>query len=232
MKSNLNLTALLALLTFASCQKEVQRTTESATSLAEAAAKPSASGSITTINLSVTVDNTTGNQILDDNNGAYINGTDRVDAQILSSDGNFYMNTNNNTVKPAIRTMRFLPNSGVVLSNERNYSLRTNAPIALQNMAVGSVQNNVGFRVWGVQQGGVVDWRLLFRNGLEDPSINPSTLTDYAKVTRVSNDVWTIEPANISATPANARLIDGSNNSIGLGYYQVPFKLTLTRIGR
>jgi hypothetical protein len=43
--------------------------------------------------------------------------------------------------------------------------------------------------------------------------------------------VWTIEPASYpGVTPSNARLIDGNNNPIGLGYYQTPFKLTLTRI--
>jgi hypothetical protein len=58
-------------------------------------------------------------------------------------------------------------------------------------------------------------------------------LFDFAKVTRVSNDAWTIEPANYSGvTFANARLIDGNDNSIGLGYYKAPFRLTLTRTTR
>ena len=230
MKKNLNLTALLALLAMAGCQKDIQQSTEQNESVTSmSAARPTASGN-TTVNLSVTVDDASANNILSDSKGAYINGTDRVDAQILSSDGNFYMNTNNNTVKETIRKMIFLPNNPELqLAGKRNYSLRTNAPIPLQNMALNTPQN-VGFRVWGVQQGGVVDWRLLYRNGLEDI---PSSPTDYAKVTRVSNDVWTIEPASYpGVTPANAGLIDGSNTPIGLGYYQLPFKLTLTRIGR
>jgi len=228
MKRNLYVTSLLTALALAGCQKDIQQSKEQSTSLElRSSAKPPAQGN-STVNLSVTVDDASGNNILSDGNGAYVNGTDRVDAQILSSDGNFYMNTNNNTVKPWIRTMQFLPgNSGFDLSGERNYSLRTNATTWLQNMDVNTSQN-VGFRVWGVGQGGIVDWRLLFRNGLEN---NPSSLTDYAKVTRLPNDVWTIEPASYTGvTPANAGLIDG-NNMI-LGYYQTPFKLTLTRTNR
>jgi len=230
MKRNLYLTSLVTALALAGCQKDIQQSKEQSTSLElRSSAKPSAQGN-STVNLSVTVDDASVNNILSDGNGAYVHGTDRVDAQILSSDGNFYMNTNNNTVKAAIRTMQFLPgNSGFDLSGKRNYSLRTNASVWLQNMAVNTSQN-VGFRVWGVLQGGIVDWRLLFRNGLEEIA---SSLTDYAKVTRLSNDVWTIEPASYTGvTPANARLIDGNNNPIGLGYYQTPFKLTLTRTNR
>src|SRR6266487_1482255 len=217
MKKNLNLTVLLAVLGLAGCQKDIQQSTEQNSSVEPmVTAKAPATGN-TTVNLSVTVDDASVNNILSDGKGAYINGTDRVDAQILSSDGNFYMNTNNNTVKTPVRTMQFLPgNPELGLAGKRNYSLRTNATTWLQNMTVGSSQN-VGFRAWGVQQGGVVDWRLLFRNGLEN---NSSSLTDYAKVTRTSNDEWTIEPANYATTPANARLIDGNDNSIGLGYYQ------------
>ena len=229
MKKNLNRAALLGLLIVAGCQKDVQQSTGQNEIVTATIAKPAPTGN-TTVNLSVTVDDASTNNIQSDGHGAYINGTDRVDAQILSSDGNFYMNTNNNTVKETIRKMIFLPNNPELqLAGKRNYSLRTNAPIRLQNMALNTPQN-VGFRVWGVLQGGVVDWRLLFRNGLEDI---PSSPTDYAKVTRVSNDVWTIEPASYpGVTPANAGLIDGSNTPIGLGYYQLPFKLTLTRIAR
>jgi len=230
MKRNFYLTSLVTALALAGCQKDIQQSKEQSTSLElRSSAKPSAQGN-TTVNLSVTIDDASVNNILSDGKGAYVNGTDRVDAQILSSDGNFYMNTNNNTVKAPIRNIQFLPgNSGFDLSGERNYSLRTNATIWLQNMTIGSVQI-VGFRAWGVQQGGVVDWRLLFRNGLED---YPASTTDYAKVTRVSNDVWTIEPASYpGVTPANAGLIDRNNDPIALGYYQTPFKLTLTRTNR
>ena len=232
MKPNLNLAVLLTVLALAGCQKNIERSTGQNTSEATMSiAKASGTGN-STVYLRVTVDETPGNQILSDNNGAYINGTDRVEAQILSSDGNFYMNTNNNTVRTPIRIMRFLPDHPEIdLSGKRNYSLRTAATIWLQNMTVGSVQN-VGFRAWGVQQGGVVDWRLLYRSGYESTS---SSLTDYAKVTRTTADEWTIEPANFAGvTFANARLIDGNDppNPLGSEYYQVPFKLTLTRLAK
>src|SRR5258706_7396932 len=159
---------MFALLALTGCQKDIQQSTEQNTSEASMfAARPTATGNAT-VDLSVTVIDASTNRILSDNKGAYINGLDRVDAQILSSDGNFYMNTNNNTVKTPIRTIQFLQGTPELgLAGKRNYSLRTTATIWLQNMAVGSYQY-VGFRAWGVQQSGIVDWRLLFRNGLEN----------------------------------------------------------------
>jgi hypothetical protein len=228
MKKNLSLTAFLTVLTLVSCQKSIQQSPDPSNQISTMSAAKSPSAGNTTVNLSVLVDDGASNQILSDGKGAYINGTDQVGAQILSSDGNFYMNTNSNTAQAPVRTMSFLPGPlGTTLEGKRNYSLRTNATIMLQNMAVASSQE-VGFRAWGVQQHGVVDWRLLFRNGLEASS---TSLTDSALVTRISTTVWTVEPANcIGITYANARLIDGYNNNIGSGYYQVPFKLTLNKI--
>jgi hypothetical protein len=222
MKKHLNLSTLMLLLFMAGCQKDIQPTIEQNISEETMAKSPSAGN--TTINLSVEVDDLAGNQILSDGQGEYINGVGRVQAQILSSDGNFYMNTNNNTVKQPIRTMQFLPtNPELNLSGKRNYSLRTTATIRLQDM-LPTTSQNVGMRAWGVEQGGVVNWKIKFRNG-----INASPLTDYAKVTRISNDRWTIEPANDpGVTPANAELTEGNDNH--RGYYIVPFRLTLTRI--
>jgi hypothetical protein len=225
MTRKLQLLSALIMLVIAGCQKDVQLSPT-----ANRVPSTLAGAQASTIYLSVTVQDLSTNNIISDGKGAYIHGTDRVEATILSSDGNFYMNTNNNTVKAPIRNMLFLPNNPeLALNGERNYSLRTAAGTWLQNMVVGSSQN-VGFRAWGVQQGGVVDWRLLFRNGWENST---TSLTDYAKVTRSSNDVWIIEPANYAGvTPAYARLITGSDPplAIGAGYYQVPFKLTLTRL--
>ena len=229
MKPNLSFATVLAMLIVAGCQKDIQQSKEQNTSATTSTNQSSAAGN-QTVYLSVTIDDALGNQIRSDGNGPYINGTDRVEATILSSDGNFYMNTNNNTARTAIRTMQFLPgNSGLGLGGKRNYSLRTAATVLLQNMVVGTTQY-VGFRAWGVQQAGVVDWRLLFRNGLENTS---TSLTDYAKVARTTSDEWTIEPASYpGVTSAYARLIDGNDNSIGAGYYQVPFKLKLTRLAK
>lgn len=235
MKKNLNITALLGLLILGACQKDIRQQSEQNSPVEPTSAvkaKPPANG---TIYLTVTVDNTDGNQILSDNGTVYAHGMDRVEAQILSSDGNFYMNTNNNTVKQPIRTMQFLQDAvDVDLSGNRNYSLRTSAPLDqsinggntvwIQNLAEGQWQL-MCMRAWGVAQQGVVNWKMLFRNG---PENNSSSLTDYVKVTKTESnpDTWTIEPAS----PATiARLVNGSDFAMGSEYYVAPFKLTLVR---
>ncbi|HET9745799.1 MAG TPA: hypothetical protein VFP97_08805 [Chitinophagaceae bacterium] len=234
MKKNFSMLTLILVLAITGCQKNIQQPAEQKDSeLAGAAANKGgpANGSVYLI---VTVDDAAGNMIRSDNGTAYIHGTDRVEAQLLSSDGNFYMNTNNNTVKQPIRSMQFLPGSDVDLSGNRNYSLRTSAPqdpainngntVWIQNLAVGQSQL-MSMRAWGVEQQGVVDWKLLFRNG---PENNSSSLTDYVLVTRTSSnpDTWTIEPATPAAV---ARLVNGTDVPFGSEYYQVPFRLTLRR---
>ena len=219
-----------------SCKKNIQPTEQSDSEIALSAAK-NGSPATGTIYLTVTVDDASGNQILSDDGRTYTHGNDRVEAQILSSDGNFYMNTNNNTVKAPLRTMRFLPGSAVNLSGKRNYSLRTSTPLdatinegntkGIQNLSVGESQY-MSFRAWGVQQQGVVDWKLLYRNG---PENNSSSLTDYVIVTKTASnpETWTIEPAGLSAPAATARLVNGNDIAMGLEYYQAPFKLTLKK---
>ena len=221
MKKSLNLTILALLLFLAGCQKDIQPSTEQSIS-EEPVAKPPSSGN-STINLSVVVDDLAG--IKSDEQGPYINGTDRVQAQILGSDGNFFMNTNNNTVKQAIRTLIFPSEITEFNLNDptiRNYSLRTNAETPLQNMNPNNGTQLVGFRVWAFQQQGAISWKLLFRNGIEDI---PGSLTSYANVTR-NGDTWTIAAEDPNA---KARLADGNSPATPFGLYDVPFKLTLTK---
>ena len=237
MKKNLNITVMLVSLILGACQKDIQESAEQKDlELARAKSGSPANG---IIYLTVTIDNTDGNQILSDNGTAYIHGTDRVEAQILSSDGNFYMNTNNNTIKQPIRTMQILPDADDVdLSGNRNYSLRTSAPqdqsinggntVWIQNLGVTQSQV-MCMRAWGVEQQGVVEWKLLFRNGPENNN-NPSSLSDYVLVTRTAVDEWTIEPAGISSPAANAKLVNGNDGPFGPeDYYEAPFKLTLKK---
>ena len=239
MKKNLNIYGLLVLLILGACQKGIRQQSEQNSSVEPTSvAKAKAPGN-GTIYLTVTLYETiAGNKIWDDDNGPYIHGMDRVEAQILSSDGNFYMNTNNNTVKQPIRTIQFLPDAtDVDLSGNRNYSLRTSVPqdqninggntVWIQNLGVGQSQL-MSMRAWGVDQQGVVDWKLLFRNGPENTS---SSSTDYVRVTRTNSnpDTWTIEPAGTSLPAANARLVNGNDQAYGSEYYVAPFKLTLVR---
>lgn len=236
MKKNLTILTLLTFLALTGCKKNIGPTEPINSEIPVSAAR-NASPATGTVYLIVTVDDASANQILSDDGTAYTHGRDRVEAQILSSDGNFYMNTNNNTVKAPIRTMQFLPGSDVNLSGKRNYSLRTSAPLDatinggntkwIQNLAVGESQF-MSFRAWGVQQQGVVDWKLLYRNG---PENNTSSLTDYVIVTKtaLNPETWTIEPAGISSPGATARLVNGNDIAMGLEYYQAPFKLILKK---
>lgn len=239
MKKNFSTLTLILLLAIAGCQKDIKQATEQKDSeiavVPPRSESPSPSSPIPTVALKVTIDDAAGNMIRSDNGTAYTDGINRVEAQILSSDGNFYMNTNNNTTKLPIRTMQFLPGTDVDLSGNWNYSLRTSPPLDptinngntvwIQNLATGQSQL-MSFRAWGVDQHGEVDWKLIFRNG---PENNSSSLTDYVRVTRTGANTWTIEPAGISSPSAKARLLTGCDNPLASEFYRAPFKLTLNR---
>jgi len=175
-----------------------------------------------TVYLRVTVEPVNGlvsSQILSDG-GDYVHGSQQVEAQILSSDGNFYMQTNA-TFKAPVRWLLF-PFNKSRLEGKTNYRLRTTCTTWLQNMDENGDPQIIPFRVWGNVGKGTLDWNMRFDN-------RQDAATDYAKVTRLDANTWTIEPANVSAIPANARLTDGQGADIGDGYDAVPFKLTLRR---
>lgn len=214
----LNLTTLLFLILLGSCKKEVQQQTEEQTLQSVSNARAGNS----TVYLRVTVEpinGTTSSQILSDGSD-YIHGSQQVEAQILSSDGNFYMQTNT-TFKTPVRTLLF-PFNPSRLEGKTNYRLRTTCTTWLQNMDLNGGTQTIPFRVWGNVGKGTLDWNMRFDNGQD-------AVTDYAIVTRLDANTWTIEPANVSAIPANARLTDGSGANIDDGYDVVPFKLTLKR---
>ncbi len=215
MKKVLNLATLLLLIFLGSCKKEVQQQTEANTpnSLSNARAATS------TLYLRVTVESlngSTSSEILSDGKGDYIHGSQQVEAQILSSDGNFFMQTNN-TFRAPLRTLLF-PFNRERLEGKTNYRLRTTCTTWLQNMELNSTQI-LPFRVWGNTGKGTLDWNMRFDNGQDAQTV-------YATVTRRDANTWTIEPANGSAI---AKLTDGNGIAIGDGHPTVPFKLTLTR---
>jgi hypothetical protein len=221
MKQNLSL-LLLLIITLLSCKKEVDSDNVSLASMAKA--------STSTAGVYLAVDITPGFEIQDDNKGPYIHGIDRVDARILS-DGNFFFQTNSNDMKTEIRKISFgnpTNYTGFTMNDDRNYTMRTNASGSLLNMNPGDVVE-AGFTVRGIDRGGVVDWILQYRNGIE--ASNPET--DKVLVTRNSDGSWTIEPAGQSTTAyANAGLYhaDGYGNATGSGsYYPIPFKLTISK---
>lgn len=249
MKHFIQLVALASALIFAGCKKSAQQEQVALSDPQTASVDKSSSGSSGgNINLMVDVDPTSGNKVLSDNGGSYSNGSQLVQAQILSSDGNFYMNTNSNTAKPSIRSLLFLADDPQYstsatpnLTGEANYSLRTDVPYnpainpngtkGLQNMNPSGDQQYMQFRVLGIGSKGIIDWRLVWKNGYESDYWNPSSPSDYVLVTRLGN-VWTIQPADFDHSGNKyAALRPGNDNSSATPtYYHMPFKLTLTKI--
>ena len=242
MRKSLNITGLLLLLAIAGCRKEVQELQKDYEPVAAAKASGTSTPAVylrVKVDPIVAVEGDTTAKIRSDyrgtHNGDYLHGLDRVEAQVMSSDGHFYMNTNNNTVKEPLRTMRFLlDNSPVAMTGQKNYSLRTTplsdepAFVWLQNMYLGQVQY-VGLRAWGLQDRGIVEWRLQYRTGPQDEFYNQ---TVKAKVTKTATG-WVIEPhLQEGQTAANAVLRDGATkpNPIGNPIYQVPFRFELTKL--
>ena len=71
MKKSLNFTCLLTLLALAGCQKDIQQSKEQNASAESASvAKPSSTGN-STVYLSVTVDDASGNQVQSDGKGVH-----------------------------------------------------------------------------------------------------------------------------------------------------------------
>lgn len=230
MKKLLNLTYLLMLLAITGCEKELQPSNEEqAASTGNINARIVGNTALSVTVIDGTAEN--GYRINSDNATPYVNAQQQVEAVLLSSDGNFYMNTNSNTTKATIRRLVFTDGtlSGKTMNGLPNYSLRTtiaDGATLIQNMAEGASQL-VGFRIWGIKLKGVTDWRLVYKNGYESDYWNTASLTDYAKVTKVSSTQWIIEPAS----HATAALYQGNASSSAdrLGYHVIPFKLILTK---
>ena len=238
MKSKLTSCFLILVILFASCKKDVQEQgmdTPAGQDMSERAAGPAAKGS--TVYLQIIVEN--GYELQHDANGdTYVHGIDKVDARILSSDGNLYFQTNTTDQKEPVRSLVFASPgnySDFNMNNKRNYTIRTNVPASgtwLQNMAPGSSQE-LGLAIRGIDAGGSIDWLLQYRNGITANDLN----TDLVRVSRSSDgNTWILEPAGSSTAPATAGLYDSDSNGNAIlpaegtnPYHAVPFRIVLSR---
>jgi hypothetical protein len=251
MEKHLNLAALLLVLFFAGCKKDVQReeTTEGS-----ATQQKAATGGTTTTNraiyLEVTVESFDGTMITADNGGKYIHGTDRVQAVIWGDSGDFFWNTNTNAARSPLRKIVFDPSLPSRLNEVISYRMRTqnvggSSASMLHQMGVGE-KKYLGFFIWGEKSAGVFDWKLRFQYYLDpSPLTDKLATTDYVLVERLSGppnkSVWTLESvqkreplyegevvANEDPViPYNAYLQDVANPTASI-YLRVPFKLRLT----
>lgn len=235
MKKHLNLTALLLVLIFAGCQKDVQR--GEATEGAATQQKASTDGSTTTrsINLQVEVLQDVDNKILSDKDAPYIHGVDRVQAVIWGDSGDFFMTTNTNANRDALRWIRFdFDETSLLydrLNNVRSYRMRTQGldgdPASQLHKMADNSSKYVGFFIWGEKPAGVFDWKLRFQYHLDPAPLPTEPATSFVLVTKLSSspNVWELE----STSTATGYLKAGANTNTSItGYYQVPFRIKLT----
>ncbi len=206
-------------------------------------------GSVTPVSLSVTISNTDalGNAygIQNDGQGAYVDGTQYVVAQ-LDQYGTFAFNTfvtnthgatairwytydfshpvdPTNTFRPAEdKQLNFHVSSGA--------SQEVGAPpwVPIQNLGVnGNPTSQCGYMGNSFSANADTAYRVSFHKELED---NPSSPTAFMVVTRtsVSPAVWTVQAVGSCSPNSNVAALRNNNTNQLMGYYVIPFFMTLT----
>lgn len=241
MKTSIKLSAILLCLVLAGCIETSQQSLTENKSLANSLAlddsNPNArqGGGSGQIYLSVTVNDL---KLASDGKGAYLNGIDGISAQFLSTDGSLSLTTSTTRIKNP-RRLTFPDGAGYNINPNLsdNYLINVLAneyevnPRKIQDIPVGEDQL-MSMRVWGSNLKGTIQFRLLYDlgNGL-------GYETDKVLVKRTSTTTWTVESTNSKEFNGNATvnpeattaMTSGFNGDLR-GYYQVPFKMTLTKI--
>ena len=206
--------------------------------------RSNAKNSLPVVSLTVTVDDVDGGGVAygiqSDGHGAYVNGTQSVEA-VIDQYGTFAFNTYNTNGQgknrpPAQRWVHYDFNNPVDPSNtyrpsptdDQNYHFSTGP--SRVNSAWGPLQNlPVGASQCGYMGNSVANastaWRVSFHKGQEDTVDSPVA---FAVFTRVSATVWTVQPSGGCSPISNvASLRDASTGTL-YGYYSLPFHFTLT----
>ncbi len=203
---------------------------------------------IPTVSLTVTVSNTdnlgTPYAIQNDGAGAYVDGTQDVQA-VLDDNGTFAFNTETGVHRSAVRYVTYDFNNPVdpantyrpTPSNLRNYHFTTGASqhspeIPIQNLGVNGnptsecIYMGNSFATGKSLTDPTTSWRVSFHAHLEDVSNTP---TAFAVVTRtsVSPAAWTITPAGACSPVSNVASLRSGDGSVLYGYYNLPFFFTL-----
>ena len=229
------LSAFLLILAIASCTKKSAEIRLAPSTDEIAAAKPNTYPSV---NLSVTVNDASGNKVTSDGSGPYVNGSTKVSA-VIDQYGNFIFSCGSSGHGPNATPDRWLnydfsdPLPGYSVKNsERGAYIATIkssvAPttfIPLQNLTVGQTECITMAMGLYTLESGVVN----FHRQNED---NNTTPTAYIYVTRNSATEWFMTPV----PPLSGGCSSISNvaalriSTVLYGYYNMPFSLTLTQL--
>lgn len=251
---NLIISTLLLALAGMSCQKTATQPTINSGIIATSTDANARTASLATTSLKVTVSDADANNVpynmQSDNGGAYINGTQNVQA-IIDPNGNFIFNTQAST-NPKSVISRYLKynfsqslsgnptnenplvdrtkpcNFAMIKSNLSGYPFT-----ALQNLGINGNPISECVTLGGGFSSTTTNYRLSFHRGLEDVE---SSATAFVVVTRTKVkgthglDEWTITPIGCSPNlNSNVVALRNNDNPTNLyGYYYLPFSFTLT----
>ncbi len=203
--------------------------------------KAAAPATITAVSLTVTVANTdnlgAAYGIQNDGKGAYVDGSQGVQA-VIDKYGTFAFNTvtshtatrwvTYNFSHPVDATNAYRPSP----SNSMNYHFSTGPSafsphIPLQNLGVNGNPATECIYMGNGFSNKSTGWAVSFHKGQEDVSGTP---TAFAVVTRttVSPAVWTITPVGACSPNSNVASLRSGDGSVLYGYYVIPFFFTLT----
>jgi hypothetical protein len=176
---------------------------------------------LSVVRLQVRIEDYSG--ISNDGNEYYTNGQQNVSATIRDTDGQFFF-ISNTTFKTPLRKLTFPFNPN--LNNKADYRMVTNFPVALQTMEVGDTKLG-GMRVWAYVDKSVEDFVMRYRYDIatNQPNIN----TSEVQVTRVNEYTWELVPISQSTGTADAEIKIRPATTFEMKY-DVPFKITLTKI--
>jgi len=194
-----------------------------------AANKP---GTVTPVNLRVTISDDAGNKIKSDGNGDYVNGLDGVSAY-LDQYGNLQFDSNSGMSRrsgPALRKLNFYFDSPITgysatipaTNPNGNYRMVTQiySQTPIQSLSISGSETGIGLGGgFASQVSSSTDWNFNLRYGIEQ---NNATL-NFVAVTHPDADHW-IMTGDV-ATPVGALKTNGALT----GYYYLPFSFTFTR---
>jgi hypothetical protein len=194
--------------------------------------------------LSITVSNTdtTGNPsgITNDGQGAYVNGTQNVEA-VLDSAGTLVFNTfaanrgaatrwvNYDFSRPVDALNLFRPPQ----DHTQNYHFSTGASgfspfVPIQYLGTpGYPTSECGYMGNGFQAIGSTTYRVSFHKGYEDTASSPTAFAVFARVS-LTPAVWTVQPAGSCSPSSNIAALRSGDGTVLHGYYTMSFLLTLT----
>ena len=234
---------VLVLVVVAACADGSPQAAPTAVTLAPEYARGGGGGP-SVVSLSVTVSNTdslgSAYGITNDGQGAYVDGTQNVQAQ-LDGGGTFAFNTFTGRRGSATRWLNYDFTHPVDPNNTfnppqdhtQNYHFST-GPSAFSPFVAIQFLGTPGYPVSectymgnGFASPNGTTYRVSYHKGLEDTQTSPTAFAVFTRVS-VSPAVWTAQPVgSCSPNSSVASLRNNATNQL-YGYYTIPFFFTLT----